>query len=595
MISPRDHYTALAKEQLALADRLRARYERLSIVRLVAFVILLALLILSWSASPWLGLGVTAVGTLLFGYGVRFHQRIGQRAARARVRWELAEAELLGLQHQYAQWPDGRQFADPMHPYAVDLDLFGPHSLYQYLNRTVTAPGAQRLADELLYPAPHATSAHRRTAGRELARDPGWCLSFRTSGSGLQDDPAYTRRLREWLQRPAVIQGAYPRLMRYGAPLLAVAGLWFSFTQQPWQLGLLFFLPAFLLLRRYGEVATREHAFTAQAGRMLAGYGRLLEMLEARDPGSVPGASVALRRLSYGVSQLDVRYNPFVFLLEITGIWSIQWLAHLDDWRERHREELPRWLEELADTDARVSWATLRFNHPDWTEPELTDERVLVADGLGHPLLRSEVRVTNDLSMSTDGHIRLVTGSNMAGKSTWLRTVGINLVLARAGGPVCARHLRTAALQVWTSMRTQDDLSESTSSFYAELKRLKAIIEAVSDPGQQVYFLLDEILKGTNSRDRHTGSRALIRQLIRSRGAGIIATHDLELAALEAESDASGERRVENYAMEVQTKNGELVFDYQLHRGVSHSFNATALMARMGIEIDPADVKLTHD
>ncbi len=595
MTSPRDHYTAVAKEQLALADRLRGRYERLSIVRLTAFVFCIGLVIISWSSSLGLGLGATLAGALGFGYGVRVHQRIGQRAARARVQWELAEAELLGLQHQFAQWPDGRQFLDSAHPYAVDLDIFGPHSLYQYMNRTVTAPGAQRLADELLYPAPHATGARRRAAGQELARDPSWCLSFRTSGSSLQDDPAYSRRLREWLQRPAVIQGAYLRLMRWGAPILAVAGLWFAFTRDPWQLGLLFFLPAFLLLRRYGAVVAREHAFTAQAGRMLAGYGRLLQLVETRNPERVLGASVAFRRLAYSVSQLDVRHNPFVFLLEITGLWSLQWLSRLDDWREAHREDLPRWLDVLADTDARVSWGTLRFNHPDWTEPELTKDRVLEAEHLGHPLLRSEVRVANDLRMSTDGHIKLVTGSNMAGKSTWLRTVGINIVLARAGGPVCARHLRTAALQVWTSMRTQDDLSESTSSFYAELKRLKAIIEAVSDPTQEVYFLLDEILKGTNSRDRHTGSRALIRQLIRNRGAGIIATHDLELAALEAESNASGERRVENYAMEVQTKDGELVFDYKLHRGVSQSFNATALMARMGIEIDPADVKLTHD
>ena len=179
----------------------------------------------------------------------------------------------------------------------------------------------------------------------------------------------------------------------------------------------------------------------------------------------------------------------------------------------------------------------------------------------------------------------------MAGKSTWLRTVGVNLVLAQAGAPVLASHLRTRPLQVWTSMRTQDDLSESTSSFYAELKRLRSIIEAVSDPDQQVFFLLDEILKGTNSRDRHTGSRALIRQLIRDRGAGIIATHDLELAALEAEPGS----RIENFAMEVQVEEGELVFDYKLHPGVCTSFNATALMARMGIEIPEEEIKLHHD
>ena len=173
----------------------------------------------------------------------------------------------------------------------------------------------------------------------------------------------------------------------------------------------------------------------------------------------------------------------------------------------------------------------------------------------------------------------------MAGKSTWLRTVGINIVLALAGAPVCATEFRLPLLQVYTSMRTQDALHESTSSFYAELKRLKFIIEAVEDPAKTndipVFFLLDEILKGTNSRDRHTGAKALIRQLIASRGAGLIATHDLELGALEAEAEG----RIENWAIEVDIKDGKLFFDYKLKRGVSQSFNATLLMQQMGIKI----------
>ncbi len=298
--------------------------------------------------------------------------------------------------------------------------------------------------------------------------------------------------------------------------------------------------------------------------------------------------------LAYRISQLDVRYNPFVMLFEISGLWSLQWLRQLDKWRAEHRDNLAGWLRTLAETDALVSWANLRFNHPEWTEAEFTDRPVITATALGHPLLPPTGRVTNDIELATDGHIHLVTGSNMAGKSTWLRTVGINLVLAQCGSPVCAEHLsriNCGTLDVWTSMRSQDDLSESTSSFYAELKRLKSIIGAVSDPERRVIFLLDEILKGTNSRDRHTGARALIRQLIRERGAGIIATHDLELAAL---ADEPGSR-VENYAMEVQTRGSRLTFDYKLHPGVCTSFNATALMAEMGIDIDPEDIKLHHE
>ncbi|MGB3799618.1 MAG: hypothetical protein WA952_07350 [Lewinella sp.] len=591
MNDPRTYYSSLAASRRTLAGRLQQQYDRLAIVRLVVFFLLVAALIVAWSQSALVGLLTTIILLPLVAYGIRRHLALGSRAAEAQVQADLAEGELRALEHRFNHYPDGSAFSESGHPYAVDLDIFGPYSLYQFINRTVTAVGAQRLADHLSVPATHEEARVRRANGRTLAEYPDWCLEFRTIGHDLRDDPGYTKRLLQWVDRPSRASGTDVRLMRWLAPLLTVAGLWFCLTQSPWQLGLLFFVPAFVMLRRYHDIAQSEHAYTAEAGRILLGYSRLLAPIEERYPQRSTGASAAINRLAYASSQLDVRYNPFVFLLEISGLWSLQWLYRLDRWREANRTSLESWIEELARVDALVSWATLRFNRPDWTEPELTSAPVLEGQGLGHPLLAPTGRVTNEIDIHTDGHIHLVTGSNMAGKSTWLRTVGLNVVLARAGGPVCADFLRTAALQVWTSMRTQDDLSESTSSFYAELKRLKAIIEAVSTPGEDVFFLLDEILKGTNSRDRHTGSRALIRQLIHEKGAGIIATHDLELANLENEPGS----RVENYAMEVQTQGGELVFDYKLHRGVSRSFNATALMARMGIKIDPKDIKLTHD
>ena len=591
MNDPRAYYSALAAERRERAARLQSRYDRLALLRLLLFFLAVGVLIVAWSYTLTAGLLTMAVLLPLGVYGVRRHLDIQRRATEAQVQYALAEGELRTLDHDFGHYPDGSAFLRTDHPYAVDLDIFGPHSLFQFVNRTVTAPGARRLADHLTAPADHATARQRRAAGIALRDEPEWCLRFRTAGHGLKDDPENVRKLLEWVVRPAVADGMDVRLMRWLTPLLAVAGAWWCFTQSPWQAGLLAFVPAILMLRRYRQISAAEHAYTATAGALLGTYAELLSLIENREPDRIPGAAGAVRGLGYAASQLDVRYNPFVIVLEVTGLWTLQWLYRLDRWRERHRSELPDWLEVLAQTDALVSWGTLRFNRPDWAEAELTDEPILEGHELGHPLLRPATRVTNDIEIATDGHIHLVTGSNMAGKSTWLRTVAMNVVLARAGAPVCGRHLRTAALQIWTSMRTQDDLSESTSSFYAELKRLKAIIEAVSTPGQQVFFLLDEILKGTNSRDRHTGSRALIRQLIRERGAGIIATHDLELAEMEKEVGS----RVENYAMEVQTRDGELVFDYKLHRGVSRSFNATALMARMGIKIDPEDIKLTHD
>ena len=263
----------------------------------------------------------------------------------------------------------------------------------------------------------------------------------------------------------------------------------------------------------------------------------------------------------------------------------MQQAYRIDKWKATHKEQLPHWFEALAEIEALVSLGNLALNNPDWCQPEIQEQREFVANELGHPLIAADKRVSNTIQMPTQGHMHLLTGSNMAGKSTWLRTVGINIVLALAGAPVCAKNMKLPLLQVYTSMRTQDALHESTSSFYAELKRLKFIIEAVEDPaktdGIPVFFLLDEILKGTNSRDRHTGAKALIRQLIASRGAGLIATHDLELGALEAEADG----RIENWAIEVDIRDGQLFFDYKLKRGVSQSFNATLLMQQMGIKI----------
>lgn len=600
---PKSYYEHTLATNTALAEQLQSKYDRLALVRLVIFLAWVTVLIVLLGTNFWWALAFLLLTVPLLVWGVRRHLAIWRAAQEARKLAQLAEGELLALQHDFSRFADGAAYLEPQHPYALDLDIFGPKSVFQLINRTVTAPGSLRLANALRGNHTREEAARTRVQGKVLAAMPDWCLRFRTIGDGLEDDIRHFDRLNDWLDRPAVVAGGLHRTIILAAPLLTLASLAFMFLVSPWQLGVIGLLPAIWLQRKYREVISQEHAHTAAMGAILAGYADLLEHIATLEnhvnPAANHGAAasgspvVPLRRLGYLIGQLDVRYNPFSFLLEIGGLWSLRWLRKLDQWRIDHRADLPGWLAALAETDALVSWATLRFNHPEWTDPEFTSTPIVEASGLGHPLLPPAGRVDNDFSLGTDGHIHLITGSNMAGKSTWLRTVGINLVLTNAGSSVCARHLRTRPdLQVWASMRTQDDLSESTSSFFAELKRLKAIIGAVSDPQQQVFFLLDEILKGTNSRDRHTGSRALIRQLIRERGAGIIATHDLELAALEKEPGS----RVENYAMEVQVDPaGELVFDYKLHPGVCQSFNATALMARMGIDIPEEEISLRHD
>lgn len=654
MESALEFYHALRDRESVRETALRARYERLALIRLAVFIAWVAGLIVLFSTDWRWGLVFFAVSIPLLAWGVRQHLAIGRAATAAGVRARLADEEIAALHHDFSAFAGGVEFLSTGHPYALDLDVFGQKSLFQMINRTVTSPGRAWLARQLSAPLKKEERARTQVRGTVLGRHPDWCLEFRTIGDGLEDQPEYFKRLLDWLDRPAAVGKGIERILLPLSPILTLAGLAWMLIMEPWGFGVLAFLPAIYLIRKYKDIAATEHNYTAKMGDLLQGYSALLHHLESRPdqasdwntelhgaarpavklneeinkssrsqraasnerseqsgsllPGTAEGRSEAngaggelksaassptksLNKLAYYISQLDVRNNPFSILLEVSGLWSIRWLRELDRWRETHRKDLPRWLHELAEADAAVSWGTLRFDRPDWTDPEFVEEPEFSASGMGHPLLPPDGRVTNDLSLRTDGHIHLVTGSNMAGKSTWLRTVGVNLVLAQAGGPVCASHLRTRPLQVWTSMRTQDDLSESTSSFYAELKRLKSIIEAVGDDDQQVFFLLDEILKGTNSRDRHTGSRALIRQLIRERGAGIIATHDLELGAMEAEPGS----RVENFAMEVRVDEAELIFDYKLHPGVCQSFNATALMARMGIDIPEEEIKLRHD
>lgn len=597
----------------AEARRYQARYDRLAYVRLIVFFALVALVVVAGNWQWWAGGLAFILALPLFAYGVSRHQRLAQRARHFEHLAGLAAGETLALEHDFEAFPAGTRYRDPDHPYAGDLDIFGPHSLYQFLNRTVTAGGADRLAEYLSAAAPTPVVLARQQSVAELGEALDWCHEFRARGTDLDDRPEYRQRLLAWLAEPEWV-GRHPVLAaaRWFVPLffgLTMVGL---FTLPVWQLALVGLLPVAWVMHRYYAEIGRLHEYTARAGEALRYYATLLEQIEGatfnapllhqlREPiaRSTPnkqdenpgGASRAIRRLRYAISQLDVRHNAFSILLEVSTGWSIHWVARLESWKRRHREALPAWLENLAEIDSLVSLGNLRYNQPGFAVPTVGDQACYFASQLAHPLLPPTSRVANDLEIGTDGHIHLVTGSNMAGKSTWLRTVGVNVVLALAGAPVCATAMQIPQLRLWTSMRTQDALHESTSSFYAELKRLQAIISAVEHKTENVFFLLDEILKGTNSRDRHVGAKALIRQLIQAEGAGLIATHDLELAEL---ADEPGSR-VENYAMEVSIDGGELVFDYQLRPGVSQSFNATLLMAQMGIRINEEDISLTHD
>jgi len=282
------------------------------------------------------------------------------------------------------------------------------------------------------------------------------------------------------------------------------------------------------------------------------------------------------------LERLDYRYNPLVHVpLNMFLLWDLQQLFALEKWKSGKETTVARWFHVLAEMESLVTLATVCFNHPQWSFPQLSSGHgVLMAKEMGHPLIPVEKRVNNSFTVKENQQLSLITGSNMAGKSTFLRSAGINVVLAMMGSPVCAAELIVSNMRVISSMRVSDNLEENTSTFYAELKKLKQIIDAVKKH-EKVFLLLDEILRGTNSADRHTGSKAFIKQLVKEKAFALVATHDLELTKLAEEFPAD----IHNYHFDVQVKGDELYFDYVLKEGICQSMNASLLMKKIGIEL----------
>jgi hypothetical protein len=584
-----------------LADRYARQAGSLSLVRLVFFLVGAAILIWIYSLS-WLACLIGLfVFIASFMWMVRAHQQKINRSRHFRLLAKINRIELKYREHQFQARPRGERYKTPTHFYTADLDFFGTHSLFQYLNRSETESGQDLLAGWLSASAEVSEIQERQEAIRELKEKLDWRQEWQARASRIQGDRRIEQALRNWLEdENLVVNHSGLRISLWLVPLGWIAVITAVILGVSWSLILLYLVFPAILLSRHASRVNRLHERTGKASDQLSGMGDLLAHLEVSSFGSIrlqglqetlSGDPVRLSRsfkqLSYFAAQLDVRNNVFAILLNLLMLWDYFWILKLEKWKKRERVRLPEGFRVMAEMEALQSLAANAFNNPDWAFPVFSKERHLCASGLGHPLIAAEKRVVNDLSMPLGYHMKLITGSNMAGKSTFLRSVGINLVLAHAGSPVCAQDLTLSPVQVFTSMRTQDKLSDSTSSFFAELKRLRKLIEEVEAKSDTVFYLLDEILKGTNSRDRHRGGEALIRQLIQYPSAGLIATHDLELGKLEGEFP----EQIENWRLEVEIEGDELDFDYKLKRGVSQSFNASILMRKMGIRFgeDPAD------
>lgn len=566
----------------------------------IRFSILATTALLIWLFSSY-GMLVSAVifllGLAVFLFAVRKDLANKDAISHHERLIAINEQELLYLQHQYTHQKDGSEFYKDEHPYAGDLDIFSRASLYQYINRTHSQQGNQLFADWLLAPATPEVIKARQKAAQELLQQTNWRQELQAHGSSSTITIATEKKMEEWLKEDnQFIDKKIWQIAAYMLPVIATGTLiCFLFDIITYQLFLqsllVFTIIAFAITRMIVPLYRKLNKITGQM-EVLSNSIACIEQATFKDPLLVDlkhqfhsgsnKASQQILQLKNIFNRFDYRLNPVVFVpLNIFLLWDLQQVLQLEKWKQKNNQQINHWFAALAELEAINSIATLAFNHPHWNFPTLkTDEPTFTGEQLGHPLIDANKNVLNDFSTIGKEQINLITGSNMAGKSTFLRSLGVNMVLAAMGAPVCAKQLTVTPLKVMSSMRIKDNLEESTSTFYAELKKLKQIIDAVNN-NEPVYILLDEILRGTNSNDRHTGSKALIKQLLHHKATGILATHDLELAKLTHEFPAG----IHNYHFDVQVNKDELYFDYKLKRGVCQSMNASILMKKIGIEL----------
>ncbi|WP_266204046.1 MutS family DNA mismatch repair protein [Pontibacter kalidii] len=574
------------------------------------------------SAVSWLRVGVFVAGAvlayLLFKSGnnnagalailgfyslfilvMRWHSRLNFRYQQLRLLRQVNEQEVERLQGKLSKFDGGQEFVDDHHPYTSDLDIFGQSSLFQLLNRSVTSIGKYKLALWLRKAALPEQVLRRQEAVSELASPLRleWLQEFLALPMHYKHDAESAAGFIHWFKNKAFFrQHGWLKPLLFILPVLTLAAIaaWFyGFTG--WiAVGLL--LVQFFLAYKFRVERDEYYEKSIGIYEAMRSYTKQLQHLEQHQFSSPvlqemqqkliksgTRSSVSINRLANIIDFFSWRLSTLMaFFLNNILLWDFVWMYRLESWKEQHLQQLEQSLEVLAEFEALASMAAFQHAHPHFAVPRLSQSPFLYqASALAHPLIFSVKPVANDFEMQGIGHTIVITGSNMSGKTTFLRTVGINMVLALMGAPVCAKSMTVAPAQVYTAMRTADNLSENTSSFYAELKRLRVLLE-LTEQGQPVFYLLDEILKGTNSRDRHIGAMSLIRQLHKRNASGLISTHDLELGAMEQELRGS----VENYSFNSDIIGNEINFDYKLTPGLCRSFNASKLMQLMGIEIE---------
>ncbi|MGH4122946.1 MAG: MutS-related protein [Clostridium sp.] len=588
------HYDNLLKKQNEMVSFI-------SLLRFLVFASGLGFTIFFYlRPNYYLCLSVLIATLLIFVFLAIKHSKIKHNKIRCSTLSKINENCIKRLTNNWKEFSDnGEDFSDENHNYTKDLDIFGDNSLFQWINSCTTYLGRKKLKDTFSAPIYSIEEIYKRQeAIKELTNNIGWTQRFEAEAILSENKNHNPEELFKWVQsknefflKSWVI--AIIRILPVITLSIFVSSL--IFPNISYKIGLIGVVIQIILLSLgYKEVSKNLDTVHQYKNTILI-YNKLLVHIENKKFSSEYliklkeklinskglTASFQIKKLVNLVTLISDRKNMYYIPINILTLWDYQCLINLQRFKKASGASLKSWLEVIGEMEALNSLSAIAYEHSNWTMPKFKEgSPIFKAKSLGHPLLGTS-RVYNDVLIEKSRNILLITGSNMSGKSTLLRTTGINLVLAYAGAPVCADDFYCSIMDIYTCMRTSDNLEKNISSFYAELLRIKKLVSATENKAP-IFFLLDEIFKGTNSIDRHTGAKVLVSKLSNENALGFVSTHDLELGEIE-----NTNVKVKNYHLREYYKDDKLYFDYKLRPGVSTTRNALYLMKMAGLEIPP--------
>lgn len=570
----------------------KSRIFIVSVARLITFVAIVAgvYYLIQGATTPLIVFTVAAAIAFIITLRIAF--TLNDRKKLLEELLFVNNNETAVLNNQPNAFYDGGKYANA-NDYSGDLDIFGPSTIYHLLNRCTTHHGKEQLAHILKNPFLNPDDISlRQKAVAAFSTQPELRQQLLAHGLLNKEEEGNLHSVSEWLNGGSALHTKkWLQVVRWIFPVYAVPAFIYYIDTGNISFLLIGLAIGWILTGSFAKYIYKQHQLLSKKQEVLQQYADILRLFKGVDPGTsvllgkyrdtATQAFGAIGKLSKLSSLFDQRLNLLVnIILNSLFLYDLQCILMLDKWKSIHKTAFADWLHTVGDIECLNALATLAYNNPSYQYPiaEKSNNLHIQVQQMAHPLIAANERVANDFEAGNTDRMLLVTGSNMSGKTTFLRTLGVNILLGQCGAPVCASYFSFTPLQIYTSIRVSDSLQEHTSYFMAELKRLKQIIQHLKE-GRPSLVLIDEILRGTNSEDKTHGSEFFIKQLIQYNCITLFATHDLMLSSLENEYPGV----ISNYCFESTIKDDTLYFDYTLQKGVAKNKNATFLMKQMGI------------